>query len=85
MKEMGAPERRWSAEAVSNARQALTLKMGVQQRKNKITITINMRMTSFLAIKLAEELLLLTLSILVWLVTESCCNGIFLFLLVLLR
>lgn len=43
----------------SKALQVLTLKMGVQQMKNKITITISIRMTSFLAIRLAEEVLLL--------------------------
>lgn len=43
----------------SKALQVLTLKMGVQQMKNKITITISIRMTSFLAIRLAEEELLL--------------------------
>lgn len=61
MKDMGAPDRRRSAERLSKARQALTTKTGVQQRKNSPTITSNMRMTRFLAMRFAVGLLLQTL------------------------
>ena len=56
---MGVPERRRSAEAVSKALQALALKMGIQHRKKRTTMTMSMRMTRFLAMRLAAGLLLL--------------------------
>lgn len=59
MKDMGAPVRRW-AERRSKACQALTTKMGVQQRKKRKTMTRSMRITRFLAIRLDVELLLHT-------------------------
>lgn len=61
MKDIGAPERRRSVERLSKALQALATKIGVQQRKNSATITSNMRMTLFLAMRFAVELLLQTL------------------------
>lgn len=61
MKDIGAPENRRSAERLSKARQALTTKIGVQQRKNSPTITSSMRMTRFLAMRFAVGVLLQTL------------------------
>lgn len=73
MKEMGVPERCFSAETVSYARQALALKMGIQHRKKRTTMTMSMRITRFLAIRLAAELLLLIrLSLLPPLPLDSC-------------
>lgn len=60
MKEMGAPESRRSAERLLNARQAFAANTGVQQRKKSTTITSSMRITRFLAIRLAVGLLLHT-------------------------
>ena len=75
MKEMGVPERRRSAEAVSKARQALALKMGIQQRKKRTTMTMSMRITRFLAIRLAAGLLLRTRLSLPLLLVDSCCSS----------
>lgn len=77
MKEMGVPERRRSAEAVSKARQALALKMGIQQRKKRTTMTISMRITRFLAIRLAAGLLLLMRLSLPPPLLDSCCSSSF--------
>lgn len=78
MKEMGAPERRRSAEAASKARQALALKMGIQHRKKRITMTTSMRITRFLAIRLAAGLLLLMRLTLLPPLVDSCCSCSFL-------
>lgn len=60
MNEMGAPDKSRSALRLSKARQALTTKTGIQQRKKRTTMTSSMRMTRFLAIRLAVGLLLQT-------------------------
>lgn len=58
MKEMGAPDRvRW-ADCKSNAFQVLTEYRGIQQMKNMATMTISMRITRFLAMSFASEVLL---------------------------
>ena len=75
---MGVPERRRSAEAVSKARQALALKMGIQQRKKRTTMTMSMRMTRFLATRLAAGLLLLMRLARPPLPVDSWCSSSFL-------
>lgn len=58
MKEIGAPERALWAEGGWKAFQVLTEYRGIQQIKNMITMTINMRITRLLAISLVSEALL---------------------------
>lgn len=62
---MGAPESVCVAELSSKARQVLTQYSGIQQTKNRTTITTNMRMTRFLASSLASDVLLRGLSALI--------------------
>lgn len=59
---MGAPERACLAEMSSKARQVLAQYSGIQQRKNRTTMTTSMRITRFLASSLASDVLLRGLS-----------------------
>lgn len=59
---MGAPERACLAEMSSNARHVLAQYSGIQQMKNKTTMTTSIRMTRFFAFSLASDVLLRGLS-----------------------
>ncbi|MEE6462402.1 hypothetical protein FKM82_001580 [Ascaphus truei] len=65
MKEMGAPVRARKASFSSKAFQVFTTNMGIQHMKNMATMTMSMRITRFLAMSLASELLIRVQSILV--------------------
>ena len=59
---MGVPDRACLAEMSSKARQVLAQYRGIQQRKNRTTMTTSMRITRFLASSLASDVLLRGLS-----------------------
>lgn len=71
MKEMGAPVSDLEADFRSKARQVLAEYSGIQQTKNRATITISMRMTRLLACSLASEVLLRARSVLTWAALEE--------------
>lgn len=71
---MGDPDRACLAVMSSKALQVLAQYRGIQQRKNRTTMTTSMRITRFLASSLASDVLVRGLSALVARVEEDIAD-----------